>query len=102
MKTSTAVAAVAALLFSPAITSADVVLDWNAIMLTALNGQPPPFKNRFAANPPTWRYSKRSTLSRATTSHISARSPRRPVHPLKPRLLLLRIACSNIIFRTAP
>ncbi|MGH8654593.1 MAG: hypothetical protein ACREYE_21570 [Gammaproteobacteria bacterium] len=49
MKTSTAVAAVAALLFSPAIASADVVLDWNAIMLTALNGQPPPFKNRFAA-----------------------------------------------------
>lgn len=98
MKTSTAVAAVAALLFSPAIASADVVLDWNAIMLTALNGQPPPFKNRFAAI----RYSKRSTLSRATTSHISARSPRRPVHPLKPRLLLLRIACSNIIFRTAP
>lgn len=51
----------AALLFSPAIASADAVLDWNVIMVTIVSDQPPPFQNRFAAIT-TWQYSKLSTL----------------------------------------
>lgn len=51
MKTRTSATAglLAALLFSPAITSADAVLDWNVIMVTMVSDQPPPFQNRFAA-----------------------------------------------------
>jgi hypothetical protein len=51
MKTRTSATAglLVALLFSPAIASADAVLDWNVIMVTIVSDQPPPFQNRFAA-----------------------------------------------------
>jgi hypothetical protein len=51
MKTTTSatVGLLAGLLFSPGIAGADAVLDWNAIMVTVVSDQPPPFKNRFAA-----------------------------------------------------
>lgn len=39
----------AVLVFSPAIARADAVLDWNRIMVTLVQDQPPPFQNRFAA-----------------------------------------------------
>ena len=40
---------VAALLISPSIVRADVLFDWNEIMTTTVNGQPPPVQNRIAA-----------------------------------------------------
>ena len=51
MKTTTSatVGLLAGLLFSPGIAGADAVLEWNAIMVTVVSDQPPPFKNRFAA-----------------------------------------------------
>lgn len=51
MKTRTSATAglLAALLFSPAIASADAVLDWNEIMVTIVSDQPLPFQDRFAA-----------------------------------------------------
>jgi len=39
----------AALMFSPLVARADVVLDWNAIMVAVIADQPPPQMNRFAA-----------------------------------------------------
>ena len=51
MKTPRIVAAglCAVLAFSPAIANADVVLEWNAIMVAVVADQPPPNMNRFAA-----------------------------------------------------
>ena len=40
---------VATLWLSPSIAKADVLLDWNTIMTTTVNDQPPPLQNRFAA-----------------------------------------------------
>src|SRR5687768_4721653 len=37
------------LMFSPGIAEADVVLDWNEIMVAVVADQPPPDMNRFAA-----------------------------------------------------
>ncbi|MGH9629579.1 MAG: hypothetical protein ACRD7E_14785, partial [Bryobacteraceae bacterium] len=45
----TTIKIVAALLFSAAIMPADVVSDWNAIMVTTISGQPPFPQARFAA-----------------------------------------------------
>jgi hypothetical protein len=39
----------AVLVFGQATVRADVVLDWNEIMVTVVQNQPPPFQNRFAA-----------------------------------------------------
>lgn len=41
--------AAAAVCLSSSIVSADVLLDWNTIMTTTVNDQPPPVQNRFAA-----------------------------------------------------
>ena len=38
-----------ALAFSSSIEAADVVVEWNQIMVTVVEDQPPPFQNRFAA-----------------------------------------------------
>ena len=40
---------VTAFLLNPPIARADAVLEWNAIMVTMVSDQPPPFQNRFAA-----------------------------------------------------
>ena len=48
-KSITAASLSVALLFGPSIAKADVVLDWNEIMVAVVNDQPPPFMNRFAA-----------------------------------------------------
>src|SRR5688572_14715798 len=45
----TAITMVAVLLFIPSIGMADVVLNWNAIMLTTIGGQNPFAQARFAA-----------------------------------------------------
>ncbi|HEX7037440.1 MAG TPA: vanadium-dependent haloperoxidase [Pseudomonadales bacterium] len=37
------------LAWTPAVTDADVVADWNGIMLTLIGDQPPPYQNRYAA-----------------------------------------------------
>ena len=47
-KSITAASLSVALLFGPSIAKADVVLDWNEIMVAVVNDQPPPFMNRFA------------------------------------------------------
>src|SRR5215470_6708228 len=46
---STALAIAVALLFSPTVAKADVVLDWNAIMVNTTSGQGPQPQARFAA-----------------------------------------------------
>ena len=82
----------AALLFGPAMANADVVQDWNRIMVNTVSGQNPFAQARFAAitqlavfeavNATTGRYHR-----------TSAQSVRRRVHLLRRLPSRLRIPC---------
>jgi len=91
---------VMALLFSHAIGRADVVGEWNAIMVATVSGQSPFDQARFAAITQMAVFEAVMRL-RAITSRTSVRSHGQPAHRLRRLPSPPHIRCSGITSRAA-